>query len=70
MRERTIKVDTATLSKLSEIYQGVEIARKLGVSKQLWHKYKRGLCDVPESVVDRLCDNYGLDKDKVAVRSI
>lgn len=70
MRERSVKVDTKTLAKLSEIYKGSNVADKIGVSKQLFHKYKHGICDMPESTLERLCESYGLDKNAMIVEAV
>lgn len=74
MRERSVKVDTEKLNQLSQLYKGAVVARSIGVSKQLWQKYKKGSkkggCDMPESVVDRLCGEYKLDKALIVVESI
>lgn len=70
MRERSIKVDTNTLIKLTGLYRSSDIARQIGVSRQLWHSYKTGKCDLPESTLDRLCAEYKLDKTKMVVEVI
>ena len=70
MRERSVRVDTDKLIQLSKLYKGVNVARDLGVSKQVFSYYKKGKRDMPESVLDRLCDIYRLDKDSMIVESI
>lgn len=70
MRERSLKVDQKTLAKLSDLYKGTNVAKKIGVSKQSFHKYKHGLCDMPESTLDRLCESYGLDKESMIVEAV
>lgn len=70
MRERSLKVNQEMLTKLSDLYTGSNVARKLGVSRQLFHKYKHGLCDMPESTLDRLCESYGLDKESMIVEAV
>jgi len=70
MRERTLKINQETLVKLSNLYTGSKVAKKLGVSRQVFHKYKHGLCDMPESRLDQLCQIYGLDKESMIVEAV
>jgi hypothetical protein len=63
MRERTYQVDRDKLALLSELHRSTEIAKKLNISKQLWHHYKVGNHDVPESVVDKICAEFSLSRD-------
>ena len=70
MRERSVRVDTDKLIQLSKLYKSVTVAREIGVSKQVWHRYKSAKSDMPESVLDRLCNIYHLDKNAMIVESI
>lgn len=67
MRERSYKVDTAKLEALSQLYKGGKIAKQLNISKQLWSNYKRGKNDIPESMLNRICDEFKLNKDELAL---
>lgn len=69
MRERTLKVDVAKLISLSDVYKPSKIAEKLNISRQRWNNYKTGRHDMPESVVDVLCANYGLNKNDLVAMS-
>lgn len=67
MRERSFRVDTAKLVALSTIHRPSHIAKTLGISKQRWHLYKIGKNDIPESMLDRICDTFKLNKDDLAL---
>ena len=43
------------------------IAKKLNISKQRWNNYKSGKHDMPENVIDNLCEQFGLDKSDLVV---
>ena len=70
MRERSIKVDITKLVHLSSLYKGTKVASEIQVSKQMFHYYKTGKRDMPESVLDRLCEVYKLDKSAMIVEAI
>lgn len=66
MRERTLQIDVAKLTSLSELYRPSKVASRLGISKQRWHRYQVGRNDMPESIVKRLCAEFNLsEKDLV-----
>lgn len=67
MRERTLRVDKSKLVSLSEVYRPSKIAKKLNISKQRWHSYKVGARDVPESIVDNLCEQFNLEKNELVL---
>jgi hypothetical protein len=67
MRERTLRVDIAKLKSLSQVYRPSKIAKTLNITKQRWHNYKVGRHDVPESIVDAICENYALDKTELVL---
>lgn len=67
MRERTLPVDTAKLNALSELYRPKTVADKIGISKQRWRNYETGKNDVPESIIDRLCLEFNLNKSDLVL---
>lgn len=67
MRERTIKVNKDKLLTLSSLYRPSKIAGKLGISKQRWRHYETGKNDMPESVLDDLCEEFNLDKSDLVL---
>lgn len=62
MRERSLRVNRHKLNDLNNIYRPGYIARTLGVSKQRWCNYRNGVTDMPESILDSLCDRFALQK--------
>ena len=62
MRERTIKVKTEKLQALSAVYKSTKIAEILGISKQRWHNYKAGENDIPESMLESICQKFQLTR--------
>ncbi len=62
MRERSLRVDITKLQALSDLYRSTNVAKRLNISKQRWHLYKIGENDLPESMVDRVCDEFKLNK--------
>lgn len=67
MRERVYKVDQHRLEKLNKVYRPSYIQGVLDISPQVWHNYRTGKNDVPESVVDRICDNFQIKKEELAL---
>ena len=55
------------LAALNRLHKGARIAHRLNLSKQRWSMYKTGKNDMPESILDRLCAEYGLNKNEIAV---
>jgi hypothetical protein len=62
MRERTLRVKKDKLEALSDLHRPSKVAKTLQISKQRWHNYKSGRHDLPESVLDKLCAEFKLDK--------
>lgn len=65
MRERTIPVKTEKLKALSNVYKSAGVAKRLGVSRQLWHNYQNGRHDMPENLIDRICEEFKLERAEV-----
>lgn len=62
MRERSLPIKTEKLVYLSNIHRPARIAASLDISRQRWHLYKTGENDMPESIIDKLCGLYNIDK--------
>lgn len=65
MREQTVPVKKDKLKALSGVYKSAGVARRVGVSRQLWHNYENGVHDVPESIVKRICQEFKLKRAEV-----
>lgn len=65
MRERSVPVNIEKLQALNQLYRPRNVARRLSISKQLWNNYSKGHHDMPESMIDRLCGEFQLDKAEV-----
>jgi len=68
MRERVYKVNRQQLNELNRRYRPSYIQSQLRVSPQVWYNYRSGVNDVPESIVDRLCEKFGLVKQDLALQ--
>lgn len=62
MQERTLRVNTKKLQQLSAVYKMTGVAARLGISKQRFHHYVIGKYDMPESILDRLCSEFQLNR--------
>lgn len=67
MREASYKVDVEKLEALSKVYRSSHIARRLGISRQVWHTYKSGTNDVPERMLQRICEEFKIEKGELAL---
>lgn len=67
MRERSYKVDTEKLQALSRVYKPSRIAKQLNVSRQRWHMWQSGDNDVPESMLDLICQEFRIEKHELAL---
>jgi transcriptional regulator with XRE-family HTH domain len=67
MRERSYKVDNEKLQLLSQIHRPAHIAKRLNISRQLWHRYKQGDTDIPESRLNAICAEFGLIKEEMII---
>lgn len=65
MKEATFPVKTEKLQALSTIHRQATIARRLGVSRQLWANYVNGVHDMRDSLIDKLCDEYQLKRSEL-----
>jgi hypothetical protein len=67
MRERVYRVNRDKLNELNEVYRPSYIQDVLEISPQVWHNYRSGKNDVPESMVDRICDKFQIKKRELAL---
>lgn len=67
MREQTFRVNQSKLISLSEVYRASKVAESLDISRQRWNSYKNGKRDMPESIVNRLCEKYNLNKNELVL---
>ncbi len=67
MRERSYRVDRNKLSEINKVYRTSNIINRLNISRQVWHNYRSGKSDVPEGVVDRICNEFKINKDELAL---
>jgi hypothetical protein len=67
MRDRTLPVNTAKLKALNTLHRPTRIARSLGITKQRYFNFYAGLRDMPEPLIDRLCETYNLEKSELVL---
>jgi hypothetical protein len=67
MRERVYRVDRHKLEELNKVYRPAHIQGVLQISPQVWHNYRTGKNDVPESAVDRICELFRIKKNELVL---
>ena len=65
MKEATFPVRTDKLKALSTIHRPAHIARRLGISRQLWANYENQVHDMRDSLINKLCDEFQLKREEV-----